>query len=539
MFQRLRLAGALLLVTASGNVFANFEVDHAPKLSVGVNHPTTPTEMPGAYPTQAQAAFSTFLQSSVNPDEKVSPDIPRKAAFWCAYAAVAGGVALFENSVGLSQYVSAAARYENLLLMGVCYAYTPLVTAFVLASVRYPELVVPVVDKEGEMSPSGGTKSDSTKDVATVIPCHNSAGEIANTLRACLKHMEPSQIFVVDNGNSKEPLDDTEAKVREVHPLINYLWLPMGNKNIAQYAGTMAAKDYKYIMTVDDDVILPDNFDFGTHLIDEETKAVCFPCRPAARDGKPSILIEWQDIEYKIADCVKNVEGRFCGVLFPHGAASLWERETFIEALKLHDTVFYAEDVKLGFALQQMGKKMAFSLTTPLTTYAPTTLFGQAPNYYQQRVHSWEMGRQIYYLKFLRNFLAPSQQKTFAGTAVMKAFQGLSVINNTMDWIQLPLLVCMANNPSYWIKTGAFSAAITVPLLVWNYSKISKRPDLKSSLTAIMTYPAYKVLYSAASVCGAIRSLAVYWPNFQQSATIQELEGRGDERCIWLRATQG
>ncbi len=53
--------------------------------------------------------------------------------------------------------------------------------------------------------------------------------------RSALMVFPPSHIFVCDNGNALAPVDDTQMATREVHPDINYLYVPEGNKTFAFY----------------------------------------------------------------------------------------------------------------------------------------------------------------------------------------------------------------------------------------------------------------------------------------------------------------
>ncbi len=497
-------------------------------------------QLPGAFPKDAvENSVSTrkhfdlsFAKSLFNMKEVVCPLTARKAAFWCGYAGIAVGWVALEHYTGASKYILEAVKYNSTALMAVIYGTEPIMTAVNLLVAHYPLAAKPV-DEESRMIPTPGAE-----EVALVIPCHESAAGISKTIHAALKHLKPEQIFVIDNGKSEVPTDNTKEVVAAVHPKINYLWVPLGNKNIAQYAGALAAKDYKYVLTTDDDVTIPASFDFGTQLMDDQVKAVCYPVRGVTEDGKPSLLVEWQDLEYQNADLAKLAEAYFGGVLYPHGAGSLWERETLIQALRLHDTVFYAEDVKMGLALQKLRKTMKVCGASFLNTAAPTTLFGAFPNYYQQRVRSWEMGRHVYFWKFVQNLVTPGPPRSVVGHAFVKGVQLLAVVGNLADYARIPLMVIMFNDPSYWAKFGAFTVGSIAPAFWWNYVKLSHRPDLQTTLRAVVTVPAYKVLYSAVSVLSVPRALFIYLPNLEPKPTIEKLEKDRDPRCVWLQWDQ-
>lgn len=192
--------------------------------------------------------------------------------------------------------------------------------------------------------------TESTADIAIVISCHRSSDVIVKTVKACLKHVHPHQVFVMDNANFLDPPDNTrevldEADLHEV----NYIYNPFGNKTLAMFAGSVAAKDFKYLLLIDDDVTIPPDMKFGKHLFSSTVRAICYPIRATHPQGRTtSLFIEWQGIEYKMADYAKLLQNEFSTVLFPHGAICLWERNTLIHCFRSHDTIFYADDVKVS-----------------------------------------------------------------------------------------------------------------------------------------------------------------------------------------------
>jgi hypothetical protein len=266
-----------------------------------------------------------------------------------------------------------------------------------------PLLSMPQEVHASDVSPQVFMRKQRNKDVAIIISCHTSVGVIAETIASCLWHVEPEQVFVVDNGNSLVPLDETRAVLQAIDPKINYIWGHYGNKTIAQYFGGVHAK-YKYALAIDDDSPLPYVLDFAAcgAQINDQVKAICFPIRAIHPKKEGSLLIELQDMEYQFSDMAKMVQSQYAGsVPTAHGAACFWDIKVFLEVLRQHDTVFYAEDLKQGLILQKMGYTMKFVGGSWFDTKAPTSLFGETPNLYEQRVRSWEMGRQVYFFKIL------------------------------------------------------------------------------------------------------------------------------------------
>lgn len=475
-----------------------------------------------------------FFKSVISVGDIFCPLTLKKPLWWAVTSGLAAGAVAIEVTTGA---FSSAATYENLGLMVILYAVDPVVQSVNILTAKYPESLrneteVNVNAREDQGVDDDGFVAidlhDDNDEVAVVIPAHRSRDSIGATIRSCLKHVKPEQIFIIDNGNSEQPLDDTYQVVKSISERVNYVWGHIGNKTFAQYIGTLIASDYKYIYTSDDDMRMPENFSFGTDLIDETCKAVCYPIVAVHPEPNQSnILVRWQSLEYKLAGCAKLSQSRFGGVLYPHGAASMWDRDVFLEALAQHDAIFYAEDVKLGMALTRLGHQMKMAAGACLETEVPTTLFGSSPNLYEQRVRSWEMGRQFYFFKFAAQLFAVRPPTNSLIDAVFfKAAEAYTVYSNAVDWVRFPLFLLMLRNPSYWIRFAISIFAAEVPVLLWNYAKLplSKRSDLQSGFLDIITFPFFKLLESALSVGGIGRLLSIYGPNYSHKPNIVEYE---------------
>ncbi|KAJ1025154.1 hypothetical protein NDA16_002660 [Ustilago loliicola] len=385
-----------------------------------------------------------------------------------------------------------------------------------------------------------------TCSTALIIPCHNADVEVLKAvLFAALVHFEPWQIFIVDNGNSPLPPTDMESSIRSqpMFSRVNYIWLPVGNKNIAQFVGAKAAAvlNLDYVLTIDDDVIIPANFAAPMHIISENVTAVCYPITAVDHKGDRPLFVGWQDIEYKMSALAKMAESKMCGVLFPHGAASFWKRETMIKVLRRHDLIYFADDVKMGLELQALGKRMGIDASISFETVAPETFLGPpthgTANYYHQRVRSWEMARHTLYWQFSKRFLfSLNGARTPVAIGWQKFTQFYNSTTNFIDWIRLPMFVLLGGSGQFWLRSFAFIIFLPiVPLLPYRFIKTRNRPDLHPHMLDMLTFGIYKLMYSLVCILGGIRSMLVFFPNHGHKPNLVEMEKKGDERCIWLR----
>ena len=374
---------------------------------------------------------------------------------------------------------------------------------------------------------------------ALVIPCHNS-DEVAmrKVLDSAKPHFRPQDIFIVDNGKTKYP---PSIRFRQFigmqHPDIVYMWSPIGSKNAAQLPGALAAKDYDFIMTVDDDVSIPANFHPPIDKLDDVTKGVAFPLRAIDQNGKtPLFMVAWQDCEYKMSGLSKVAESALCGVLYPHGAGWFCERETLVDLMSnYHSLDFIAEDVTTGLSMQKMKKRIAMDARIILETEVPTTIFGRGLNWWKQRKNSWEMGRHGRLFAFAgRLFLSLNGQNTIQGVLAQKFIHAYAIACITCDWVRVPVLVSMGTNPLFWRETLLLTLSSALPLLAFKLISARKRPDMQPSFWACISYPFYKQVYATASIAGAIRCVIFYAGGHARVRTVKEMVKDKDERLFWL-----
>eukprot|EP00742_Colponemidia_sp_Colp-10_P021076 GILJ01024651.1.p1 GENE.GILJ01024651.1~~GILJ01024651.1.p1 ORF type:complete len:1126 (+),score=78.54 GILJ01024651.1:135-3380(+) len=142
---------------------------------------------------------------------------------------------------------------------------------------------------------------------------------------------------------------------------INYVWIPEGSKVVALWYVAkhycQLADKFKYILQIDDDVILPESFilPFDSFLKDERAQAVVLPLHAInmkqANTMDLNMFTGFQELEYRSVGYIKWVTSQFGTALFCHGAASFWRRDAFVEVLTKHDTMHAGDDVQMGLNL--------------------------------------------------------------------------------------------------------------------------------------------------------------------------------------------
>lgn len=188
---------------------------------------------------------------------------------------------------------------------------------------------------------------------ALLIPCHKAEKVIAKTLTHALNIFDANSIFVIDNGEHHSPQDKTHDVCAEMG--VNYTYVPIGNKTIAIYVGVQLAKTFEYVLQIDDDMVLNPNMSFP---INPDTHCIAYTIGATSFDGDIKLIHRFQDLEYKMAGIIKAFESCIASATFPHGAISLWKRNTLLEILNKHPLYPLSDDWFMGCICNSLGYRI-------------------------------------------------------------------------------------------------------------------------------------------------------------------------------------
>lgn len=247
--------------------------------------------------------------------------------------------------------------------IAVFYAFGPLFILF--------EKEPPVVDH-----PEGfdRTSVPGVADTALLIPCYKAANIVGATLEAAVKVFPPSHIFVIANGNSETPLDNTEDVCLPYG--VNHIWSPVGSKIVAQFVGSYAAKGFKNVLLIDDDCALPPNFPVVSDRLTGTVKSIGYTIKSVGPDSsKGTWCQQAQDLEYKISGLQRALAGKMGSATFPHGAISLWDRDFLVKTFHDHPGFSVSEDWFFGHSCRRLGGRIKMCTSVFVETETPPAVF--------------------------------------------------------------------------------------------------------------------------------------------------------------------
>lgn len=256
-----------------------------------------------------------------------------------------------------------AGGWSITIAIAAFYSFAPLLIFF--------EREPPVVDHRGDFDRASIPGVATT---ALLIPCYKSANLIGPTLEAALKVFPASHIFVIANGNSETPLDNTEDIC--IPYGVNHIWCPVGSKIVAQFVGCYAANGFKNVLLIDDDCALPPNFPVVSERLTDQVRSIGYTIKSVGPgSSKGTYCQQAQDLEYKISGLQRALAGKMGSATFPHGAISLWDRKFLIKTFHDHPGFSVSEDWFFGHSCRRLGGRIKMCTSVFVETETPPAVF--------------------------------------------------------------------------------------------------------------------------------------------------------------------
>ncbi|KAL8950289.1 MAG: hypothetical protein Q9222_003674 [Ikaeria aurantiellina] len=388
--------------------------------------------------------------------------------------------------------------------IGFLYAYLPLLIPFDESPADHPE-------------PGLSGEQGKTHDTALIVPCYKSEKLIGATLQAALKIFPIQNIFVVANGNSPTPLDNTAA-ICDFYG-VSHTWSPIGSKIVAQYVGCYVSKRFPYVLLIDDDCLLPANFPVVTNRIHSRTLCVGYTIKSVGPEGSKGTLCQQaQDIEYKISGIQRAFAGKIGSTTFPHGAISLWDRKFLIRTFNAHPGFSVSEDWFFGHVARQLGCRIQMCTAVFVETETPASIFwsrnGARGGFGEMTVWKQRFFRWNYFFVSglfwdLSYIIRDWKLGWWELGAKLFVFQE---VYETLLYLLAPIVLPI----SFYVRPEfsgylllATLALYQINIVIFNYIHLRLRHESVSAL-CILYYLPYKVILTFVNVASCYHSIYTY-----------------------------
>lgn len=220
--------------------------------------------------------------------------------------------------------------------------------------------------------------------VSVLIPLYNKEREIEKVLKSVLKLFPKENIFVVNDGST----DNGLSVAKNAAPDIHFLSTENQGKvraieNILEHITT------PFVLLLDADVVLPENFRCPTSLINGSLTAAAFNVMPEYdQSKKKSLILEFQSHEYaKSMQIGRKFEDRTASVHCISGAIGLFKTDRLKKLTEQHTKAWPGEDLERTLIELASGGKVIF-VDQVVRTEAPENIW----QLIKQRVTGWWPG---------------------------------------------------------------------------------------------------------------------------------------------------
>ncbi|KAJ5665039.1 uncharacterized protein N7477_007487 [Penicillium maclennaniae] len=356
------------------------------------------------------------------------------------------------------------------------------------------------------------------KDTALIIPCYKSANIIGPTLKAALKIFPPQNIFVIANGNSETPLDNTEEVCQPYG--VNHLWVPVGSKIVAQFAGCYAAKGFENVLLIDDDCALPPNFPIVADRLKGKVKCIGYTIKSVGPDSsKGTFCQQAQDLEYKMSGLQRAFFGKLGSATFPHGAISIWNTEFLKQTFYEHPGFSVSEDWFFGDSCRRLGGRITMCSSVFVETETPSSVFfsgsGSRGGFgemtiFSQRFKRWNFFFVVgmyYDIKYILTSWKLGWWEIGAKLCVLQE------VYETLIYLMAPFMlpISFIVRPGFCgILLGATIGMYIINVIIFNEIHLRKKNERIGYAVLIFYYTFYKIALTVINVISCYWSLYKY-----------------------------
>ena len=297
-------------------------------------------------------------------------------------------------------------NYENLeinIIYDFYFKYFWNLPFYFLSELLYWILIY-IDNKKNNLLLTNDQKDNSKKNVNVVIAAHNAEETLKNNLSNITNIFPDYKVWIADNDNLEN--DNESLSNFCMESKVNYIHYSIANKTNAIFETVKKIKrddsTIKYIVLLDDDTILCDNFYIREDLLNQPAVAGYCCCIGINKDKeKFNIFEHWVDFEYRTLSFRNRAKNIFTQ-RFLNGIVCVYKIDALLDIFKwnycLPGGLPFGEDAYAGLQGRMIGYKFKQDNLNYVLSYCPRKLFNfsvqrsqgyGASSLFKQRAMRW------------------------------------------------------------------------------------------------------------------------------------------------------
>ena len=305
-------------------------------------------------------------------------------------------------------------------------------------------------------------KLETLQKTAVIIPCHFGYNELKKTIDSLTNIFQ--YVFISDNGCPKNQEFEEFCFLKGIF----YHHYVEPNKTNAIFLTTKYIKNkypfIQYIVLLDDDTIVNDNFFIRTDLLQEPTTAG-YTCTIGIQNAhEKSILEKWIDFEYRTIS-FRNRSRNFHTLKFLHGIICIYKINHLLSIFQWNPCHIgglpFGEDAFAGLTARQIGYQLKHDHLNIVYTHCPNQLFSfsfsriqgyGSSSLFKQRVLRW-------YLSWPR--------RLFTEFGLLFIYDTGSWFGNILYRLDFIWYLWILSNACWWVFTLSLTTFKSIENIYW------------------------------------------------------------------------
>jgi hypothetical protein len=424
-------------------------------------------------------------------------------------------------------------NYQNLeinIIYDFYFKYFWNLPFYFLSEILYWVLIY--IDNRKKKELTDYQKENSKKYVNVVIAAHNAEETLKSNLSNITSKFSDYKVWVADNDSYLE--ENTSLKSFCEENSANYVHYNIPNKTNAIFETVKKIKSedpsVKYIMLLDDDTILCDNFYIREDLLNEPAVAGYCCCIGINKDKKFNIFEHWVDFEYRTLS-FRNRAKNLYTQRFLNGIVCVYKIDALIDIFKwnycLPGGLPFGEDAYAGLQARMIGYKLKQDNLNYVLSYCPKKLFNfsaqrsqgyGASSLFKQRALRWYLSWSRRMLNEVGLFLS-YDTGSWVGNILYRidSIWYVYLLLVSIHWINIVFRTFYIKNTIdlFLILHGLLFGITTTLGYIRNYVIMNKIESKDVRWFVPLTYPIFLVITLYLYCAGFIISLLYFIPFYR------------------------